>query len=704
MTGCPILAKAPPGTAMPLEPLDFERMFDVLPVGAMTCNLDTFKIDYANPCSIALLQSIRETLGFDPETIVGTSIDVFHRDPLHQRTLLSDSGRLPHKARICFGQEWLDLHIHPLPDSTGRVSRALLVWAIATAEVAKEQEEYRLLRMIDDMPVAVMTVDPVTFNISYLNETSKRTLGQIKDLLPIKPSELLGASIDVFHRHPHHQRQLLADPANLPHHARIKLGSEVLDLQVSAVTGTDGVYLGPMLTWSVITKQVAAEARIQQLAHFDTLTALANRNTFREHLKACLARPDPKLGLLFIDLDGFKFVNDSHGHLVGDTLLIRVADRLRACCGRPGTMVARLGGDEFAILIAEAGIEEARDVARTLLLEIVAPYQIEAERRLEIGASIGVAAAPEHGTDSEILLSRADMALYAAKAAGKKTFRVFTPELETRVHERVRLEGKLRAALAQADSLFLFYQPITDIATGRVTAREGLIRWHHRTRGWISPAEFIPVAEESGLIDELGIWVLNRACRDAASWDDDARVAVNVSAKQLGKGTLASNILAALVGAGLEPSRLEIEITESALLADELDCLADLRRVRDLGVRVALDDFGTGFSSLAHLRSFPFDKIKIDGSFVQDAVQRPECAAIVGVVADLGRRLGVTTVAEGVETQAHLDLVTAEGCTEVQGYLLGRPVPSAGDAATIAALNRQAALHRPTSQVRAIAS
>ncbi|WP_244476877.1 PAS domain-containing protein [Methylobacterium sp. Leaf117] len=164
MTGCPILAKAPPGTAMPLEPLDFERMFDVLPVGAMTCNLDTFKIDYANPCSIALLQSIRETLGFDPETIVGTSIDVFHRDPLHQRTLLSDSGRLPHKARICFGQEWLDLHIHPLPDSTGRVSRALLVWAIATAEVAKEQEEYRLLRMIDDMPVAVMTVDPVTFN------------------------------------------------------------------------------------------------------------------------------------------------------------------------------------------------------------------------------------------------------------------------------------------------------------------------------------------------------------------------------------------------------------------------------------------------------------------------------------------------------------------------------------------------------------
>lgn len=691
MSGCPSLRKTPPGSAGPLEPLSFERMFDALPVGAMTCSLDTFVIDYANPRSIELLHSIRETLGFDPNHIVGTSIDVFHKDPLHQRTLLSDATQLPHKARICFGKEWLDLHIHPLPDSTGRISRALLVWAIATAEVAKEQEEYRLLRMIDDMPVAVMTVDPVTFNITYLNETSKQTLGEIRDLLPIKPSELLGASIDVFHRHPEHQRRLLSDPANLPHHARIKLGAEVLDLQVSAVTGTDGAYLGPMLTWSVITKQVAAEARIQQLAHFDTLTALANRNTFREHLTACLSRPDPRLGLLFIDLDGFKFVNDSNGHLVGDMLLTRVADRLRARCAHPGIMVARLGGDEFAILITDAGITEATELAEALVLEIVAPYQIEADRRLEIGASIGVAVTPEHGVDSELLLSRADMALYAAKAAGKKTFRVFTPELETRLHERVRLELKLREAFGKKDSLFLFYQPIIDLATGRVTAREGLIRWHHQIRGWISPGEFIGVAEDSGLIDELGIWVLNRACQDAASWDDDARVAVNVSAKQLGKGTLATNILEALVRAGLEPSRLEIEITENALLADELDCLADLRRVRDLGVRVALDDFGTGFSSLAHVRSFPFDKIKIDGSFVQDAVQRADCAAIVGVVADLGKRLGVTTVAEGVETEAHLDLVKAEGCTEVQGYLLGRPVPSARDVPIIDELNRAAA-------------
>ena len=209
-----------------------------------------------------------------------------------------------------------------------------------------------------------------------------------------------------------------------------------------------------------------------------------------------------------------------------------------------------------------------------------------------------------------------------------------------------------------------------------------MIRWHHPNRGWISPSEFIPVAEESGLIEEIGTWVLNRACQDAVTWENNARVAVNVSARQLGNGTLAPNVRSALVASGLSPDRLEIEVTESALLHDELDCLADLRRIRDLGVRVALDDFGTGFSSLAHLRAFPFDKIKIDGSFVRDAVTRPDCAAIVGVLADLGRRLGVTTVAEGVETQNHLDLVTAEGCTEVQGYLINRPVP-ASDVAVI---------------------
>ncbi len=692
MTGCPLSGGAPAQRAPAqraagsTEPISFAQICDVMPIGAMTCDLTTFTIDYANPASIALLHAIRDTLGIDPDAIVGTSIDVFHKDPASHRSLLSEPGNLPHKTRLRFGDEWIDLQIHALPEPGGHVGRALLVWSIATAEVLKEQEEYRLLRMIDDMPVAVMTVDPATYRITYVNETSKRTLGQIEAHLPIKAEALLGASIDVFHRHPTHQRQLLADPANLPHHARIKVGPEVLDLQASAVRGTDGAYLGPMLTWSIVTRQVAAEARIQQLAHHDTLTGLANRSTFRDHLGAALAREGGGLGLLFIDLDGFKIVNDSHGHLVGDALLRQVADRLRGLCDLPGALVSRLGGDEFAIMTPETKLGALAAFAGRLIDALVAPYHVETNRRLAVGASIGIAAAPEHGHEPDALLARADMALYSAKAAGKRTYRLFSAGMETRLHERFRLEAKLRTALGTKDGLFLFYQPISDIRTRRVTGREGLIRWHHPVQGWISPAEFIPIAEESGLIRELGAWVLRRACEDAATWTDGARVAVNVSPRQLGTGTLGPAVLEALLASGLPPDRLELEVTESALLGDEKAGLADLRRIRDMGVRVALDDFGTGFSSLAHLRAFPFDKIKIDGSFVRDAVKRPDCAAIVGVVADLGRRLGVITVAEGVETKAHLDLVIAEGCTEVQGYLLGRPEPRDADVATIAGL------------------
>ncbi|WP_232631301.1 putative bifunctional diguanylate cyclase/phosphodiesterase [Methylobacterium sp. Leaf118] len=690
---CPHLDSLPADHGA-IEPLSFATMLEALPVGAMTCELRTFTIDYANACALRLLHAIRDSLDFDPEKIVGTCIDVFHRQPGYQRGLLSDPDALPHKARIRFGKEWLDLHIHPLPDSQGRVVRVLLVLVIATADVAKENVEYKLLRMIGDMPMAVMTVDPSTFQITYMNESSKETLSQIENLLPVKPDALLGQTIDIFHRHPEHQRRLLSDPANLPHRARIKLGPEVLDLQVSAVRDTDGDYIGPMLTWSVITKQLAAEARIHQLAHYDTLTGLANRATFREHLEAALQRPQPCLALLFIDLDGFKLVNDANGHLVGDALLKRVADRLREHCPEPDVTVACLGGDEFAILIQGGDAHAAIQLAEILVAALVAPFLVEGERRLRLGASIGIAVAPLHGAGSETLLSRADIALYAAKAAGKNTFRVFQEEMERRITWRLRLEAKLRLAVEAKDGLFLFYQPITDIVTGQVTAREGLIRWHHPVLGWISPAEFIPIAEESRLIDEIGTWVLHRACMDAMTWEDGASVAVNVSPRQLGTGRLLEAVVAALLASRLPPQRLELEVTESALLNDQVDGLGELRRIHSLGVRIALDDFGTGFSSLAHLRAFPFDKIKIDGSFVRDATSRPDCAAIVGVVADLGRRLGVKTVAEGVETEAHLALVTAEGCNEIQGYLLGRPEPSARDRAAVASLNARGAAGR----------
>ncbi len=558
----------------------------------------------------------------------------------------------------------------------------------------KHDEQSRLLRMIDDMPVAVMTLAPDTLRINYANETSKQLVGQIEHLLPIRADELLGTPIDVFRKHPQYQRRILADPANLPHSARIRLGPEVLDLKVSAITARDGAYLGPMLTWALVTREVEAENRIRNLAHFDTLTGLPNRTTFYEAVDRRLAGPGNRMGLLYVDLDGFKQVNDTRGHGVGDVLLNAVAERLKAICGTPAVSVGRLGGDEFAVLLPHDDAGMAEDLAGRIVEALSAPYEL-AYGNIQIGASIGIALAPEHGDTGETLLTRADIALYAAKDAGKGQARMFEPGMESRVQERVSLETKLRAALRDRDGLFVFYQPIVEIETGTVVAREALVRWHHPESGWISPGEFVPVAEQSGLIDQLGDFVLEAACREAAGWGDGVRVAVNISASQLGKGVLPERVLAALVATGLSPNRLEIEVTETALLDDEHDVLGDLRRIRGLGVRVALDDFGTGFSSLAHLRAFPFDKIKIDGSFVRDAVDRPDCAAVVRAIADLGKRLGVTTVAEAVETREQLDCVRAEGCTEVQGHLIGHPLPSAADSRRIARLARDGKSVRP---------
>lgn len=559
----------------------------------------------------------------------------------------------------------------------------------AQTETRRQSEaQTRLLRMIDDMPMAVMTVEPHTLKVNYANETSKHLIRSIEHLLPIKAGELLGTSIDVFHHDPQHQRRILADPANLPHSARIQLGPEVLDLKVSAITACDGSYLGPMLTWALVTKEAEAQRRIHQLAHFDSLTGLANRATFHERLEECIAAAGRPVALLLIDLDGFKFINDTQGHRAGDALLRQVADRLRQACGRPGTTVARLGGDEFAVLHPHGGAGESEALCTWLLQALAAPYELEGIRHLGLGACIGMALAPADGASGQTLLARADMALHAAKEAGKGLFRRFSIEMETSSQERTRLQTQLAQALRDRQGLFVFYQPIMDVRTRAVVAREALARWHQPARGWVSPAAFVPVAEQGGLIEPLGEFVLETACRDAAEWTDGARVAVNVSAAQLGRGTLGPAVRRALEASGLAAYRLEVEVTETALLGDGQEVIADLRRLREMGVRVALDDFGTGYSSLSHLRAFPFDKIKIDGLFVKDALARPECAAVVGAIAALGKRLGVATVAEGVETDADLELARQEGCTEVQGYLLGRPSPSARMAPLVDRINQ----------------
>ncbi|KVU54397.1 putative bifunctional diguanylate cyclase/phosphodiesterase [Burkholderia cepacia] len=562
----------------------------------------------------------------------------------------------------------------------------------------REQAQTRLMRMIDDMPVAVMTADPETFRINYLNTASRNLLRSIEHLLPIRADDALGASIDFFHPHPQHQRRLLADPANLPHRGRVRLGPEVLDLQVSAVRDAEGRYIGPMLSWSIVTQQAEAEARIHQLAHHDSLTGLPNRATFLAEFDTSLRRSDKTLGLLFIDLDGFKLINDACGHSAGDEVLRQVAERLRGQCPEARTMFGRIGGDEFAVLLRDTDADGAMGAAARLVDTLVAPYAPSPERQFRIGASIGCVLAPHHGNDAGVLLSRADMALYAAKKAGKGTYRMFSPDMETSAQERIALESKLRVALDENQGLYVFYQPIVDVLTRQVTTREALLRWHHPRSGWISPGYFIPVAERGGLIDRLGRFVLDHACREAARWPDGARVAVNVSAAQLGHGTIVPAFAAALAGAGLTPDRLEIEVTETALLHDEGKAIADLRALRSMGVRVALDDFGTGFSSLAHLRAFPFDKIKIDGSFVRDAISRPDCAAVVCAVADLGKRLGVTTVAEGVETEEQLACITDAGCREVQGFLIGKPAPGEHDAPAIRWIERAALAAQSTGR------
>ncbi len=538
----------------------------------------------------------------------------------------------------------------------------------------KHEEQNRLLRMIDDMPVAVMTVEPGTLKVTYANETSRKLVRQIEHLLPIRVDDLLGASVDVFHGHPQHLRRILADPANLPHHERVTLGNEVLDLKASAVFTGDGAYLGSMLTWALVTKEAAAEQHISHLAHHDTLTGLPNRTSFHDELERGLAMPGSLRGLLYIDLDGFKMVNDTRGHGIGDLLLNEVARRLRAVCGAPGMLVGRLGGDEFAVLIPHGNAGQVQAHADRVIAALSANYDF-GYGNIVIGASIGIALTPDHGDTAETLLARSDMALYAAKEAGRGNARLFAPGMEDRIKQRVHLETALREALHNRKHLLVFYQSIVSLKTSEITAREALVRWRHPDHGWISPAEFVPVAEQCGLADALGAFVLETACREAAGWEDGARVAVNVSATQLGKGTLHGYVLAALAASGLPPDRLEIEITETALLDDKHDVIGDLRQIRDLGVHVVLDDFGTGYSSLAHLRAFPFDKIKVDGSFVRDAVVRHDCAAVVRAIADLGKNLGVTTVAEGVETQEQLDYVIAAGCSEVQGYLFGVPAP-----------------------------
>ena len=460
---------------------------------------------------------------------------------------------------------------------------------------------------------------------------------------------------------------------------RRRNGETFLALEtITPVRNEQGEIVSYVVVFADITELHRKDERIRHLAYHDSLTGLANRVLLQQKVEQAFERghiAGTAFATLLIDLDRFKLVNDMLGHRAGDDLLRQVGDRLRKCA-EDFNVIARVGGDEFAILLGEiSGREQCEQLAVKALRLLSAPYDIGGTQ-VSVGASIGIALAPLDGANFDELFGHADLALYRSKSEGRNHFRFFDPEMGKAALERAKLEHDLREAF-EKEQFEVHYQPCINIHSGDVVTCEALVRWHHPTRGLIGPAEFIPIAEEIGLIGRLGDWVLRRACQEATTWPAHVKVAINLSAAQFIGGDLYDVLQTALANTGLPPNRLELEITESLLIEDYEGSLATLRRLRETGIGVALDDFGTGYSSLTYLRQFPFDRIKIDKGFVAEITTRTDCAAIVLAIAALGRSLGISITAEGIETHDQLLMVRAAGCTEAQGHLFGRPVPAA---------------------------
>ncbi len=423
----------------------------------------------------------------------------------------------------------------------------------------------------------------------------------------------------------------------------------------------------------------SADEKIRYLADHDGLTGLLNRNSLQARLTAALDRVEASgesLSVISIDLDHFKEANDQHGHPAGDALLVETARRLQDAVAAP-SFAARLGGDEFIIVQMGGGEQPAAAaaLAGSLVDSLATPVMFEGRKQLTMGASLGVSLYPDDGRTPNALMANADMALYRAKASGRSCYHFFKREMDESIRERRTLARDLKQGIMDGE-LVVHYQPLARAMDGDVCGFEALARWNHPTRGLIPPLDFIPVAEENGLIAPLGEWVLRRACADAASWAKPLHVAVNLSPLQLNDPALPTLVHEVLIQSGLSPHRLELEITESALFKDYQRALDNLRRLKSLGVRIAMDDFGTGFSSLSTLQSFPFDKIKIDKSFVENIHRHDRATVIVRAVLGLGRSLEIPVVAEGVETEAQILFLRGEDCAELQGYAIGRPAPA----------------------------
>jgi len=466
-------------------------------------------------------------------------------------------------------------------------------------------------------------------------------------------------------------KELLALPADASR------TDELLDGKIVMLTRQPMAGGGWVTLIEDITERRRAEAEIVHLARHDVLTGLANRAEFNARLEEAsrrLKRNGGNLAVMMIDLDRFKAVNDTLGHLAGDQLLSEVARRLQSTV-RDTDVLARLGGDEFAI-IQEGGADQ-REGAVALALRIIeaisVPFDLNGQQ-VEVGTSIGIALAPEDGVEPDELLRRADLALYSVKSSGRNDFCLFRNEMLEIVNTQQSAERELREAIAQRQ-FELHYQPVVDVKTRELRGVETLVRWRHPDKGMIAPDHFIPLAESTGLIVPLGEWILNQACADAANWPADVKVAINISAIQFKKGNLFEVILSALVKTGLQPERLELEITETSLLENQDAHLTTIRQLKNLGLSIALDDFGTGFSSINYLTIFPFDKIKIDKSFTKGILSRADCKAVVACSLALAKGLGIVTTVEGIETEEQFEYMRAAGVELAQGYLFGKPVP-----------------------------
>jgi diguanylate cyclase (GGDEF)-like protein len=561
------------------------------------------------------------------------------------------------------------------PDEVGQLARSVAVFKAKSIELLQKKGELERVNLQLDAALNNMPLGLSMFDAQERLLVCNREFARMYALPPelTKPGVVHCALWDYRERNGarHHPSGggIFAPQGGHPDSMTIELDDErIISVTTQPLKGGGWVALD-----EDITQRRRQEREITHLARHDALTSLANRALFREKLQQAQLRIGRGQGfaVLCLDLDRFKSINDTLGHPVGDALLKQVSARLVGCV-RQGDVVARLGGDEFAIIQTNVRDPEATEALAARIVDNVSqPYDIGGQR-IDISTSIGMTMAPRDGEDADQLMKNADLALYRAKADGRRGYSFFRPAMGEHIQARHRLESDLRTAFEE-EQLALFYQPIVSLGTRKVVGLEALMRWRHPKRGLVPPMEFIGLAEEIGLISELGAWALQKACGHAVRWSSPIKVAINLSPLQI-RRDLIEMVLQALAASGLPPDRLELEITESVLLQDSQNTMATLHQLRQLGVRIAMDDFGTGFGSLSYLRSFPFDKIKIDRAFIADMDRSHEARAIVDTIVRLGQSLDMATVAEGIETFEQLRHVCAAGCTHAQGYYFSQPV------------------------------